>query len=106
MRNVVVFPAPFGPRKPTTRPSSTVNERSSTARMWPKRLVRPATSIAGAIEVRTYRGSWGEAEAGDDPLELLGGAGQRLGGGGDLLCGGGGLLRGGRDLLGRRAGAL
>jgi hypothetical protein len=28
---VVVLPAPFGPRKPVTRPGRTVNDRSSTA---------------------------------------------------------------------------
>ena len=46
IRSVVVFPAPFGPRKPTTRPSSTVNDRSSTATILPKCLVSPETSIA------------------------------------------------------------
>ena len=38
-RNVVVLPAPFGPRKPATLPASTSKERSSTARTGPKRLV-------------------------------------------------------------------
>ena len=46
IRSVVVLPAPLGPRKPTTRPSSAVNDRSSTASTGPKRLVSPATSIA------------------------------------------------------------
>ncbi len=32
IRRVVVLPAPFGPRKPVTRPGATVNDRSSTAR--------------------------------------------------------------------------
>src|SRR5882762_8046922 len=36
MRMVVDFPAPFGPRKPSTSPRSTVNEMSSTARLGPK----------------------------------------------------------------------
>src|SRR5689334_12623473 len=47
--SVVVLPAPFGPRKPTILPSSTVNERSSTASTSPKRFVSPETSIARAI---------------------------------------------------------
>src|SRR5882672_10221230 len=35
MRMVVDFPAPFGPRKPSTSPRSTVNEMPSTARFGP-----------------------------------------------------------------------
>jgi hypothetical protein len=35
IRIVVVFPAPFGPRKPTTSPFSTLNETSSTATRSP-----------------------------------------------------------------------
>jgi hypothetical protein len=42
---VVVFPAPFGPRKPVTTPGSTLNVRSSTALNVPNILVRPTTSI-------------------------------------------------------------
>ena len=45
MRKVVVLPEPFGPRKPVTRPGSTVNDRSSTARTGPKVLERPRISI-------------------------------------------------------------
>src|SRR5262245_63439527 len=48
-RSVVVLPAPLGPRNPTIRPSSTVNDRSSTASVAPKRLERPLTSIACAM---------------------------------------------------------
>ena len=33
--SVVVFPAPFGPRKPVTLPGWTSNDRSSTARTGP-----------------------------------------------------------------------
>ena len=44
-RRVVDFPAPFGPRKPVTRPGATSNVRSSTASVEPKRFVRPRTSI-------------------------------------------------------------
>ena len=45
MRRVVVLPEPLGPRNPVTRPGSTVNERSSTARTGPKCLLRPLNSI-------------------------------------------------------------
>ena len=46
MRRVVVLPAPLGPRKPVTRPGTTVNETSWTATTEPNLLVRPRTSIA------------------------------------------------------------
>src|SRR5262249_47594338 len=42
---VVVFPAPFGPRKPVILPGSTVNDRLSTARVSPYLLVRLRASI-------------------------------------------------------------
>ena len=42
---VVDLPAPFGPRKPVTRPGWTVNDRSSTATVFPYRLLRPTASI-------------------------------------------------------------
>src|SRR5271155_5537085 len=45
MRRVVVFPEPLGPRKPVTRPGSTVNERSSTANTSPKCLDSPLISM-------------------------------------------------------------
>src|SRR5271155_2864734 len=45
MRRVVVLPEPLGPRKPVTRPGSTVNDRSSTARTDPKLLESPRISI-------------------------------------------------------------
>src|ERR1700691_3695029 len=45
MRSVVVLPDPLGPRKPVTRPGSTVNDRSSTARTGPKCLESPRISI-------------------------------------------------------------
>ncbi len=44
-RMVVVFPAPFGPRKPTIWPFSTSKEMLSTATVRPYRLVRPSTLI-------------------------------------------------------------
>src|SRR5690242_15310385 len=44
-RIVVVFPAPFGPRKPTICPFSTSKEILSTAIVRAYRLVRPSTFI-------------------------------------------------------------
>src|SRR4051812_9102508 len=43
--SVVVLPEPLGPRKPVTRPGSTVNERSSTAVTLGYTLVSPETTI-------------------------------------------------------------
>jgi len=45
IRKVVVFPAPFGPRNPVTRPGSTVNDKSSTALTPRYSLLSPQTSI-------------------------------------------------------------
>src|SRR5437879_884196 len=45
-RMVVVLPAPFGPKKPKTSPSSIVRLRSSTAARPPKRLVSPCSRMA------------------------------------------------------------
>src|SRR3954470_22932127 len=69
IRRVVDFPAPFGPRKPVTRPASAVKLTSSTARVLPYRLVRCSMRImsgpgflrwctagAGSV-VAAYRGS-------------------------------------------------
>jgi len=39
------LPAPFGPRKPSTSPGFTANERWSTAILLPNCLVRFSTSI-------------------------------------------------------------
>ncbi len=41
MRMVVDLPEPLGPKKPVTAPGVTVKLRSSTARVLPKRLVKP-----------------------------------------------------------------
>ena len=43
---VVVFPEPFGPRKPCTSPRATLRSSPSRARTDPKVLTRPSTSIA------------------------------------------------------------
>src|SRR5260221_3180068 len=42
---VVLFPAPFGPRKPVTTPGRTVNVRSETAVVGPHVLVSARSSI-------------------------------------------------------------
>lgn len=46
-RSVVVFPAPFGPRKPNTSPDRTARLNLSTPVTCPYLLVRPVSSIAG-----------------------------------------------------------
>ena len=48
MRSVVLLPAPFGPRKPTTSPLPTSNETSSTATWAPYRRLRWETEITRA----------------------------------------------------------
>src|SRR6202007_1807494 len=53
MRMVVDLPAPFGPRKPSTSPRSTLKEMSSTARFAPKALTRFWILIM--LEGRNYR---------------------------------------------------
>src|SRR3972149_6304923 len=45
MRMVVDLPAPFGPRKPSTSPRSTLKEMSSTARFAPNDFTRFSTLI-------------------------------------------------------------
>ena len=47
IRNVVLFPAPFGPRNPVTRPGRTSKLRSSTAVTARKRFVSPLATMAG-----------------------------------------------------------
>src|SRR5512147_419917 len=47
MRMVVDLPAPFGPRKPSTSPRSTVKEMPSTARLAPKLFTRWSIRIMG-----------------------------------------------------------
>ena len=44
-RMVVLFPEPFGPRKPVTRPGWTSKLRLPTATFCPNRLVSPCTEI-------------------------------------------------------------
>src|SRR5262249_56270842 len=48
MRIVVVFPAPFGPRKPTISPRATRKEMPRTASTEPNDLVRSRTAIIGS----------------------------------------------------------
>ena len=53
IRMVVDFPDPFGPRKPVTTPGRTSKLRPSTARVDPKRLLRPvALIIAISVSAR------------------------------------------------------
>jgi hypothetical protein len=52
MRIVVVFPAPFGPRKPTTFPRSTEKEIASTALTGPK-LLDTSCNVSKDIALQT-----------------------------------------------------
>src|SRR6267143_1795063 len=54
MRMVVDFPAPFGPRKPSTSPRSTVNEMPSTARFGPKAFTSLSILI---MQVALWKGA-------------------------------------------------
>jgi hypothetical protein len=47
MRIVVVFPDPFGPRKPVTTPRETSKLKVSTATCAPKRFVSRFATITG-----------------------------------------------------------
>src|SRR4051812_9147888 len=47
MRKLVVFPAPFGPSRPTTSPASTLNDTPFTTSRRPKYLTSPSTSNSG-----------------------------------------------------------
>src|ERR1044072_175324 len=44
-RSVVVFPAPFGPTRPSTSPGRTLIDKSCTAVKFPYFFVSPLTSI-------------------------------------------------------------
>src|SRR5207237_488173 len=56
MRMVVVFPAPFGPRKPTICPFATSNEMWSTAVVRAYRLVSSFTVIIKIVLIGETRG--------------------------------------------------
>ncbi len=58
IRIVVLFPAPFGPRKPVTHPGRASKVRLSTACTRPKRFVSPRAAIAGDPISRTPAGAW------------------------------------------------
>src|SRR4051812_2485093 len=49
MRMVVVFPAPFGPRKPKTRPSLSSKETLSTIVRLPMTFVSPEATSVGVV---------------------------------------------------------
>src|SRR5690349_4523989 len=53
MRIVVDFPAPLGPRNPSTSPRPTSNETPSTARFGPKDLLRFSTLITAHLSETT-----------------------------------------------------
>jgi hypothetical protein len=57
MRNVVVFPDPFGPSSPVTFPAGAVNDTSRTAVTGPKFLLSPRTSIDATPASYMNRGS-------------------------------------------------
>ena len=61
VRTVVVFPAPFGPRKPKTSPWATSKETSEKAVRWPKRLVSRSTTRAGWSWRPSGAGAWSPA---------------------------------------------
>src|ERR1700733_10249845 len=71
VRTVVVFPAPFGPRKPRTSPWPISNERSANATRSPKRLPSPLTaSAAGSGGAAGFGGA--PAGIGDTPAGVGG----------------------------------
>src|SRR6185437_16077100 len=51
IRMAVVFPAPFGPSTPKISPWRTSRSIPSTARSWPKFLIRPVASIAAVAVI-------------------------------------------------------
>jgi len=53
-RIVVVFPAPFGPRKPRTSPGSTVKSSPSSPTVSPYFLVRSRASMTGVVIAPAY----------------------------------------------------
>src|SRR5262245_57055372 len=70
IRIVVVFPAPFGPRKPTISPCATRNDTCQTATRLPYTLVSRSTSIIVPLPIgpRTDFEGYG---GGEDPSTLV-----------------------------------
>src|SRR6266508_3408869 len=66
---MVVFPAPFGPRSPSTSPGWTSKETSVIALVRPKRLLTPATSTPPRSVTPTSGLVVGELRA--HPLSLV-----------------------------------
>src|SRR5438034_8848243 len=73
IRITVVFPEPFGPRKPKIDPFPTVNEIWSTAVKVPKRFVSPSTSIIGS-DIRSNQEGGSACPKADDsgPCQRVG----------------------------------
>src|SRR5205085_3880204 len=67
MRMVVVFPAPFGPRKPTICPFVTSKEMLSTAIVRAYLLVRPLTVIIDNSGLQR----WFRAGSGLAPIQII-----------------------------------
>jgi len=59
---VVVFPAPFGPRKPRISPLLTVNDTWSTAVIEPYDFVKSATSINAFLRMMETSGNAGRRQ--------------------------------------------
>src|SRR3990172_3303039 len=60
-RSSVVFPAPFGPRRPKVAPRGTSRVRSRSASIAPKRFARPVVVTAGPVGMFSRRGIGGAA---------------------------------------------
>ena len=64
-RNVVVFPAPFGPGSPNTSPASTVGSRPSRPVTLPNRFVSCSATIHGSDTVTTSRPTDADPDSSD-----------------------------------------
>ena len=72
MRIVVDLPAPFGPRKPVTRPGRATNDTSSTAVWPPYVLVTPSTVIMRRVSSAATRPHIGPRDRAPRPKEGVG----------------------------------
>src|SRR5919197_2445625 len=67
---VVDFPAPLGPRNPSTSPRITFSETPSTALMLPKLFLSASVSINAVISSYLSTREWATAGPRRDPTEL------------------------------------